>query len=148
MFNLAFENQHEPGYVTEKPFDALIAGTVPIYKGDSAHLKSLLPHPDAAIFLDDFKDIKSLIGYLTFLSQNETAYERHRAWRHDYTYEGVRHKDYLTDITSQTSPHRYHLTSTILHICSLVGSIPLIYSSLAPTHTNFRHVPPSSLILL
>ncbi len=26
MFNLAFENSLEPGYVTEKPFDALIAG--------------------------------------------------------------------------------------------------------------------------
>ena len=27
MFNMAFENSLEPGYVTEKPFDALIAGT-------------------------------------------------------------------------------------------------------------------------
>ena len=28
MFNFAFENSLEPGYVTEKPFDALIAGTL------------------------------------------------------------------------------------------------------------------------
>jgi hypothetical protein len=28
MFNMAFENSIEQGYVTEKPFDALIAGTV------------------------------------------------------------------------------------------------------------------------
>ena len=27
MFNMAFENSLEPGYVTEKPFDAMIAGT-------------------------------------------------------------------------------------------------------------------------
>ena len=26
MFNMAFENSLEPGYVTEKPFDAMIAG--------------------------------------------------------------------------------------------------------------------------
>ena len=26
MFNMAFENSIEKGYVTEKPFDALIAG--------------------------------------------------------------------------------------------------------------------------
>lgn len=26
MFNFAFENSLEPGYVTEKPFDAIIAG--------------------------------------------------------------------------------------------------------------------------
>ena len=42
MFNMAFENSLEPGYVTEKPFDAMIAGTVPVYLGDSLHLKSLL----------------------------------------------------------------------------------------------------------
>jgi len=28
MFNMAFENSIEPGYVTEKPFDALIAGEI------------------------------------------------------------------------------------------------------------------------
>jgi hypothetical protein len=26
LFNLAFENSLEPGYVTEKPFDALVSG--------------------------------------------------------------------------------------------------------------------------
>jgi hypothetical protein len=31
MFNMAFENCLEDGYVTEKPFDALIAGTVAVY---------------------------------------------------------------------------------------------------------------------
>jgi hypothetical protein len=30
MFNMAFENSIEPGYVTEKPFDALIAGETPL----------------------------------------------------------------------------------------------------------------------
>ncbi len=39
MFHVAFENQQEPGYVTEKPFDALYAGTVPIYRGDAQHLR-------------------------------------------------------------------------------------------------------------
>ena len=29
MFNMAFENSIEEGYVTEKPFDALMAGTFP-----------------------------------------------------------------------------------------------------------------------
>ena len=33
-FNLCFENSQAPGYLTEKPFDALIAGSVPIYEGD------------------------------------------------------------------------------------------------------------------
>jgi len=87
MFNLAFENSIEAGYVTEKPFDALIAGTVPVYLGDAGHLKTLLPHRDAAIFLADFNhNTSALVEYLNFLAQNETAYERHREWRRTFSY--------------------------------------------------------------
>lgn len=86
MFNLAFENSVESGYVTEKPFDALIAGTVPVYLGDAEHLKQLLPHPAAAIYVSDFNNnFTALAAYLAFLSMNETAYEGHRsAWRHSF----------------------------------------------------------------
>jgi hypothetical protein len=38
LFNLAFENSLESGYVTEKPFDALMAGTVPVYLGNYMHV--------------------------------------------------------------------------------------------------------------
>jgi len=79
MFYLAFENTIEPGYVTEKVFDAIIAGVVPIYLGAS-ECRSLLPHPKAAIFVSDFKDIASLAEYLKFLMKNETAYNLHRGW--------------------------------------------------------------------
>eukprot|EP01032_Pedospumella_encystans_P008576 gene8576-10162_t len=88
MFNMAFENSLEPGYVTEKPFDAMIAGTVPVYLGDSVHLKSVLPHPKAAIFVADFQNnYTALATYLTYLTTNETAYEEHRQWRYEYDYE-------------------------------------------------------------
>ena len=146
MFNMAFENSVEAGYVTEKPFDALLAGwsdltcmvslyhisaisycadsshvpqhcspvnhitidedihafvflithasiyllgTVPVYLGDASHLKALLPHPKAAIFVADFNNnYTQLANYLTYLSNNETAYESHREWRKTFTYEG------------------------------------------------------------
>jgi len=32
-FVLCFENDLYPGYVTEKPFDAWVAGSVPLYRG-------------------------------------------------------------------------------------------------------------------
>lgn len=84
MFDLSFENTIEEGYVTEKPFDALIAGTVPVYLGDVEHLRSLLPHPKAAIFVSDFAGIPELAKYLAHLTTNETAYEEHREWRQTF----------------------------------------------------------------
>jgi len=97
MFNMAFENSIEEGYVTEKPFDALIAGTVPVYLGDAAHLKRLLPHPKAAIFIADYNgNMQALATYLNYLTRNETAYEEHRAWRKTFSYEeNVRNKPLL-----------------------------------------------------
>jgi hypothetical protein len=87
MFNMAFENSIEPGYVTEKPYDALHGGSVPVYLGDSEHLKKLLPHPKAAIFVSDYNDnIKLLSDYLKYLMTNETAYEEHREWKNNFNY--------------------------------------------------------------
>jgi Glycosyltransferase family 10 (fucosyltransferase) C-term len=64
-------------------------GTVPVYLGDASHLKALLPHPKAAIFVADFNNnYTQLAEYLTYLSNNETAYESHREWRKTFTYEG------------------------------------------------------------
>lgn len=85
LFYLAFENTIEPGYVTEKVFDALIAGTVPVYLGSSQDCRKMMPHPKAAIFLDDFNnDVQELAKYLVKLSQNPAAYEEHRAWRKSF----------------------------------------------------------------
>ena len=97
LFNLAFENSIESGYVTEKPFDALLSGTVPVYLGDAAHLKSLLPDKHAAIFIADFdNNATALVEYLQHLSHNETAYEVHRQWRKLFSYErNVRNRPLL-----------------------------------------------------
>jgi len=87
MFNFAFENSIHPGYVTEKPFDALIAGVVPVFLGDSEHLRSLLPDPAAAIFVSDYEaDFERLSRYLIDLTTNESAYEIHRNWRSTFNY--------------------------------------------------------------
>ena len=84
LFYLAFENTKEPGYVTEKIMDALIAGVVPVYLGDTETCRKLLPHPKAAIFLDDFNGVSKLADYLLYLTRNATAYDEHRAWRNGF----------------------------------------------------------------
>ena len=77
----AYENSFEPGYVTEKAFHGLNAGSVPIYFGDCVLYRTLLPHPKAAIMACDYNDHQSLINYVLYLLSNETAYEEHRQWR-------------------------------------------------------------------
>ena len=65
--------------------------------GDSEHLRRLLPHPDAAIFVSDYNgNYTRLAEHLTYLSNNETAYEMHRQWRRSYSYENhIRDKPLL-----------------------------------------------------
>jgi hypothetical protein len=85
-FNMAFENSYEDGYVTEKPFDALLSGSVPIYLGDSRFLKTLMPYKKSIIYLSDYKNnVTALVNYLQYLLSNETAYEEHRLWRKKYS---------------------------------------------------------------
>lgn len=86
LFYLAFENQIEPWYVTEKVFDALYAGIVPVYLGDAATCKQLLPDPKAAIFLQDFNNMNDFILYLKMLMKNEQVYEKHRMWRRNFNF--------------------------------------------------------------
>jgi hypothetical protein len=86
LFHLAFENTYEPGYVTEKVFDALIAGVVPVFLGSSADCKRLLPSPKAAVFIDDFNgNIGAVAQHLVYLSNNRTAYDEYRTgWRKEF----------------------------------------------------------------
>ncbi len=58
-------------------------GVVPVYLGDAEHLKNILPHSSAAIFVADYENnLTALAAYLHYLTQNETAYEMHRSgWR-------------------------------------------------------------------
>lgn len=58
-FNLCFENSSYPGYLTEKLFDAFLAGCVPIYWGDT----SLRNHKTS--YSDKHDDLKSKFNTVT-----------------------------------------------------------------------------------
>jgi hypothetical protein len=79
-FYLALENSIAPDYVTEKIFDALLAGTVPIYRG-APNCRELVPEGS---FIDatTFNGPKSLADYLHHLVENPTDYAAYFAWRH------------------------------------------------------------------
>jgi hypothetical protein len=61
-------------------FHGLLAGSVPIYVGDSAHLKAIAPK-DLIIYTDDFADTRELGKYLHTIIDNQHAYQKHLAWR-------------------------------------------------------------------
>ncbi len=78
-FYLALENSICPDYVTEKMFDALLAGTVPIYRG-APNCREFVPEGS---FIDAtlFDGPKSLADYLHDLVANPAAYAAYFAWR-------------------------------------------------------------------
>jgi len=79
-FCLAFENAIEPDYVTEKFFDALEAGTVPVYRG-APNIRDFAPADDCYINADDFAGPAELAAYLDSLDHDEAAYHRFHKWR-------------------------------------------------------------------
>jgi hypothetical protein len=80
-FGLCYENMRdEPGYVTEKIFDCMRAGCVPVYWGAS----NVLDFVDAEAFVDrrKFASNAELADFL--LSMTETEYQRYRQASRDY----------------------------------------------------------------
>ena len=74
-FTICIEHTRYPSYVTEKIYNALRAGSVPIYWGapDIAHDVN----PQAFINVDDFPDIDAAIDYIMKVDQNPQLYERY-----------------------------------------------------------------------
>lgn len=78
-FYLAYENDVFPDWVTEKVYQGLIAGSVPVYYG-APNIDEYVP-PHSVIRMDKFPDTKSLANYLQYLSKNDTAYQEYLAWK-------------------------------------------------------------------
>jgi hypothetical protein len=68
-FTFCFENSVFPGYITEKIFDAMFAGSVPIYLGVS-DIENYVGK-DTFIDLRDFKDFGQLYDYLYNMSEEK-----------------------------------------------------------------------------
>lgn len=58
-FYLSFENSRVEGYVTEKLWNALLYGTIPIYWGNPS-VNEVLPDVDAIIRVSDFSSLADL----------------------------------------------------------------------------------------
>lgn len=81
LFQLVFENSDETDYVTEKLYQALEAGTVPIYMGAKGQIWRHLPNRSSIIYVADFKGPEELAAHVLKVAANETLYNSYLEWR-------------------------------------------------------------------
>ncbi|KAF0986296.1 hypothetical protein HZS_1281 [Henneguya salminicola] len=82
-FYLSFENVHCDEYITEKYWDTVQYGTIPIILGTEKYLKGILKNSYINVF--DFQSPKQLSEYLNFVSSNKTEYFKYHLWRKYYS---------------------------------------------------------------
>lgn len=83
-FYFAFENSHCNEYVTEKFFDALKYGNVPIVRGLPKHKYQAVAPPNSFIHADDFDSPASLARHLRWLAASGDRYAKYHEWRRAY----------------------------------------------------------------
>ena len=79
-FDLAFENAIGEDYVTEKFFDPLVAGSVPVYLG-APNVERFAPGDRCFIEAADFRNPRDLADYLLCLQHDDAAYEAYFGWK-------------------------------------------------------------------
>lgn len=79
-FTLAFENSIAEDYVTEKFFDALSVGSVPVYRG-APNIEDFAPGEDCYVDARRFDGPAALARHLDHLLRTPEAYRRHLAWK-------------------------------------------------------------------
>lgn len=79
-FALAFENSICHDYVTEKLFQPLMAGCVPVYRG-APNVEEFVPGDHCYINTADFASPQHLAEYLLHLDSDDTAYADYFDWK-------------------------------------------------------------------
>jgi len=81
-FYFAFENSNSVDYVSEKMFDGLIVGTVPVYLG-APNVDDYLPGNKCIINASDYGNAADLAQHLLEIANDKTTYESYLAWKNE-----------------------------------------------------------------
>ncbi|KAM7413037.1 hypothetical protein PAMA_020425 [Pampus argenteus] len=85
QFYLALENSKHTDYITEKLWNAVLAGAVPVVLGPSRRNYERFLPPEAFIHVDDFPTVRGLARYLMMLRRDPARLRRHLDWRRSYS---------------------------------------------------------------
>jgi hypothetical protein len=79
-FSIAFENAVAKDYVTEKFYDPLMAGSVPVYLG-APNIEDFAPGDNCFINASDWASPKHLARYIMEVAEDEALYRSYFEWR-------------------------------------------------------------------
>ncbi|CAL5385865.1 unnamed protein product [Camellia sinensis] len=79
-FSLAFENSDEEDYVTEKYFQPLVAGSVPVVVG-APNIQDFAPSPSSFLHIRELEDANAVAKTMKYLAKNPDAYNQSVRWK-------------------------------------------------------------------
>ena len=82
LFTVAFENTLQYDYITEKLWQPLAAGSVPLYYG-APNIEEWLPCRNCIIDLRQFSSAKLAAEFVKNVANNATKYAEYHQWRHE-----------------------------------------------------------------
>jgi len=74
-FNICPENSNAMGYTTEKIFESLRAGCIPIYYGSYGHPEPQIINQQSILLWDTHRDNSRVISIIEDLERNRSSYE-------------------------------------------------------------------------
>uniref|UniRef100_A0A1J3GLR0 Fucosyltransferase n=1 Tax=Noccaea caerulescens TaxID=107243 RepID=A0A1J3GLR0_NOCCA len=81
-FSLAFENTNEEDYVTEKFFQSLVAGSVPVVVG-APNIEEFAPSSDSFLHIKSMEDVEPVAKRMKYLADNPAAYNQTLRWKYE-----------------------------------------------------------------
>ncbi|CAF2216947.1 BnaA08g02510D [Brassica napus] len=81
-FSLAFENTNEEDYVTEKFFQSLVAGSVPVVVG-APNIDEFAPASDSFLHIKSMEDVEPVAKKMKYLAANPAAYNQTLRWKYE-----------------------------------------------------------------
>ncbi|KAL5705728.1 glycoprotein 3-alpha-L-fucosyltransferase [Ranunculus cassubicifolius] len=81
-FSLSFENSNEEDYVTEKFFQSLVAGAIPVFVG-APNIMDFAPSPTSVLHIKELTDVETVAKTMKQLAQNPMAYNQSISWKYD-----------------------------------------------------------------